>query len=225
MESGYANSPSSLFAGSKRELFIDNYRYTERQRLVNVKKETYRFLQGLRGTSGNWDWETAIMSSIAKHRDVTANRLSNNLLKAALLDSTPAAYNPFSAGVNSNIERALVDVYRKNESSLDMFDFKMSNPSVATLPAGDIGMLVGFEYREEEIIDDRDPRLDGTITYTDYEGDTYPLVGDVVNSSPTGDLEGSRDVTSLFTEFQIPLADNIDAQLAVRYEDFFRLWR
>ena len=101
-----ANSPSSLFAGSKRELFIDNYRYTERQRLVNVKKETYRFLQGLRGTSGNWDWETAIMSSIAKHRDVTANRLSNNLLKAALLDSTPAAYNPFSAGVNSNIERA-----------------------------------------------------------------------------------------------------------------------
>ena len=81
-------------------------------------------------------------------------------------------------------------------------------------------MLVGFEYREEEIIDDRDPRLDGTITYTDYEGDTYPLVGDVVNSSPTGDLEGSRDITSLFTEFQIPLADNVDAQLAVRYEDF-----
>ena len=106
---------------------------------MNVKKETYRFLQGFRGTSGNWDWETAIMSSIAKHRDVTRNRLSNNLLKEALRDPTPAAYNPFSAGVNTNIERALVDVYRKNESSLDMFDFKMSNPSVATLPAGDQG--------------------------------------------------------------------------------------
>ena len=209
---------TAIFAG--KELYIDNYRYTERPRLINVKKETYRFLQGFRGTSGDWDWETAIMSSVAKHRDVTANRLSNNLLKAALRDSTPAAYNPFSAGVNTNIERALVDVYRKNESSLDMFDFKMSNPSVATLPAGDVGMLVGFEYREEEIIDDRDPRLDGTITYTDYEGDTYPLVSDVVNSSPTGDLEGSRDITSLFTEFQIPLADNVDAQLAVRYEDF-----
>jgi iron complex outermembrane receptor protein len=209
---------TAIFAG--KELYIDNYRYTERPRLVNVKKETYRFLQGFRGTSGNWDWETAIMSSVAKHRDVTANRLSNNLLKAALRDSTPAAYNPFSAGVNTNIERALVDVYRKNESSLDMFDFKMSNPSVATLPAGDVGMLIGFEYREEEIIDDRDPRLDGTITYTDYEGDTYPLVSDVVNSSPTPDVSGSRDITSFFTEFQIPLADNVDAQLAVRYEDF-----
>ena len=29
---------------------------------------------------------------------------------------TPAAYNPFSAGVNSNIERTLIDVYRKGTS-------------------------------------------------------------------------------------------------------------
>ena len=125
-----------------------------------------------------------------RHRDVTSNRLSNNLLKEALYDSTPAAYNPFSAGVNSNIERALISVYRKNESTLDMFDFKISNSSFMTLPAGDVGVLLGFEFREEEVIDDRDPRLDGTITYTDYEGDTYPLVSDVVNSSPTPDVSG-----------------------------------
>ena len=208
----------AIFAG--QELYIDNYRYTERQRLINVRKETYRFLQGFRGSSGDWDWETAFMSSTAKHRDLTKNRISNNLLKEALRDSSPNAYNPFSAGVDTNIERALVDVYRKNESSLDMFDFKMSNNSFMTLPAGDVGILIGFEYREEEIIDDRDPRLDGTITYTDYEGDTYPLVSDVLNSSPTPDVAGSRDVTSLFSELQIPVAENINAQLAVRYEDF-----
>jgi iron complex outermembrane receptor protein len=208
----------AIFAG--QELYIDNYRYTERQRLINVRKETYRFLQGFRGSSGDWDWETAFMSSTAKHRDLTKNRISNNLLKEALRDSSPNAYNPFSAGVDTNIERALVDVYRKNESSLDMFDFKMSNNSFMALPAGDVGILIGFEYREEEIIDDRDPRLDGTITYTDYEGDTYPLVSDVLNSSPTPDVAGSRDVTSLFSELQIPVAENIDAQLAVRYEDF-----
>ena len=208
----------AIFAG--QELYIDNYRYTERQRLINVRKETYRFLQGFRGSSGDWDWETAFMSSTAKHRDLTKNRISNNLLKEALRDSSPNAYNPFSAGVDTNIERALVDVYRKNESSLDMFDFKMSNNSFMALPAGDVGILIGFEYREEEIIDDRDPRLDGTITYTDYEGDTYPLVSDVLNSSPTPDVAGSRDVTSLFSELQIPVAENINAQLAVRYEDF-----
>ena len=206
--------PTAIFAG--KNLYIDNYRYEERQRLVNVKKETYRFLQGFRGTRGEWDWETAFVTSKATSDDVTSNRMSNNLLKEALYDSTPAAYNPFSAGVNSNIERTLIDVYRKGESELTMVDFKISNPNVW----GDIGLLLGMEYRDEEITDDRDPRLDGTITYTDYEGDTYPLVADVVNSSPTGDVSGSRDVMSVFMEMQIPLTDKINMQSALRHEDF-----
>ena len=210
--------PTAIFAGKK--LRIDNYRYEEVNRLVNVKKETYRFLQGFRGSSGAWDWEVAYVDSIAKSRDVTRNRISNNLLKAALNDPTPAAYNPFSAGVNSNIERTLVDVYRKGTSELTMFDFKMSNNEFMALPAGDVGLLIGFEYREESIDDDRDPRLDGTINYTDYEGDTYPLVADVLNSSPTGDVSGSRDVSSLFAEMQIPLTSTMDMQIALRNEDF-----
>ncbi len=211
-------TPTAIFAG--KQLYIDNYRYEERNRLVNVQKETYRFLQGFRGSNGNWDWETAFVDSIAKSRDVTRNRMSNNLLKAALNDPTPAAYNPFSAGINSNIERTLIDVYRKGTSELTMFDFKMSNSEFMSLPAGDVGLLLGFEYREESISDDRDPRLDGTITYTDYEGDTFPLVADVLNSSPTSDVSGSRDVSSLFAEMQIPLSESIDMQIALRSEDF-----
>ena len=145
--------------------------------------------------------------------------MSNNLLKS-LFDSTPAAYNPFSAGVNSNIERTLIDVYRKGTSELTMFDFKVANSDFLELPAGNVGLLLGFEYRNEKMDDDRDPRLDGTITYTDYEGDTYPLVSDVVNSSPTGDVSGSRDVVSLFAEMQIPLTESINMQAALRSEDF-----
>ena len=206
--------PTAIFAG--KELYIDNYRYEEKQRLVNVQKETYRFLQGFRGTRGDWDWEAAYVNSKATSDDVTSNRMSNNLLKEALYDSTPAAYNPFSAGVNSNIERTLIDVYRKGESELTMIDFKMSNPNMW----GDIGLLLGMEYRDEEMSDDRDPRLDGTITYTDYEGDTYPLVADVLNSSPTGDVSGSRDVLSVFYELQIPVTDKINVQSALRHEDF-----
>ena len=78
------------------------------------------------------------------------------------------------------------------------------------MPGGNVGLLVGLEYRDEEMSDDRDPRLDGTITYTDYEGDTYPLVGDVVNSSPTGDVSGSRNVVSVFTELQVPLTEKVN---------------
>ena len=210
--------PTAIFAG--KPLYIDNYRYEERQRMVNVKKDTYRFLQGFRGSNGDWDWETAFVNSKATSDDVTSNRMSNNLLKEALNDPTPAAYNPFSAGVDSNIERTLIDVYRKGSSELTMVDFKLSNNEFMELAAGDIAVLVGFEYRDEEIVDDRDPRLDGTITYTDYEGDTYPLVADVLNSSPTGDVSGSRDVLSVFGEMQIPVNDRVNMQLAIRNEDF-----
>ena len=210
--------PTAIFAG--KPLYIDNYRYEEKQRMVNVKKDTYRFLQGFRGSNGDWDWETAFVNSKATSDDVTSNRMSNNLLKEALNDPTPAAYNPFSAGVDSNIERTLIDVYRKGSSELTMVDFKLSNNEFMELAAGDIAVLVGFEYRDEEIVDDRDPRLDGTITYTDYEGDTYPLVADVLNSSPTGDVSGSRDVLSVFGEMQIPVNDRVNMQLALRNEDF-----
>jgi outer membrane receptor protein involved in Fe transport len=41
-----------------------------------------------------------------------------------------------------------------------------------------------------------------------------------MNSSPTLDSSGSRDVFSAFTEFQIPLHARLDAQVALRYEDF-----
>jgi hypothetical protein len=209
---------NTIFAG--QNVYIDNYRYAEIPRIVNVEKKTYRILQGFRGSFEKWDWEGAFLASKATSDDVTSNRLSNNLIKEALYDSTPAAYNPFSAGVDSNIERAVIDVYRYGESELRMFDIKFSNGAIFDLPAGPVGMLVGLETRREEIVDDRDPRLDGTITYTDYEGDTYPLVADVLNSSPTGDVEGDRRVTSLFGELQVPLFDKVNAQFALRHEDF-----
>ena len=208
---------TALFAG--HQLYIDNYRYAEIYRKVDVKKRTHRFLQGIRGSNEDWDWEMAFLNSRATANDVTHNRLSNILIKEALWDSTPAAYNPFKAGDPEGLERAVVDVYRKGTSELTMLDFKTSNNEIAQLPAGPLGLLIGFEYRYEKVMDDRDPRLDGTIAYTDYEGDTYPLVSDVLNSSPTGDVGGSHRVKSYFTELQIPLAPTANAQLAMRYED------
>ena len=98
------------------------------------------------------------------------------------------AFNPFDPTYEgSNIERILVDVYRKSETELTTFDFKVSNNELFELGAGSVAGLIGFEWRKEEYRDDRDPRLDGTIVFTDYQGDTYPYVSDVVNSSPTGD--------------------------------------
>ena len=202
------------------ELAIDNYRWTQVPRIVDNDGDTFRVVSGLRGVWGEWDWEGALTWSRATKEDITRNRLSNTLLQEALNDPTPAAFNPFSGLVDTNIERTLVDVRRDNETQLRMFDFKVSNADLWQLPAGPVGLLAGMEYREEEFEDDRDPRLDGTIRFTDNSGNTFPFISDVVNSSPTSDSSGERDVLSLFGELQIPVLDNLDAQIAVRFEDF-----
>jgi outer membrane receptor protein involved in Fe transport len=201
------------------ELVIDNYRWVI-PRVVDNDSDVYRILQGLRGQMGSWDWEAAATWSRATRDDITHNRVSNTLIQEALNDSTPAAYNPFVGRENSNIERALIDVYRKNETDLKMVDFKMSRNELFEMPAGPVGIVTGLEYREESFVDDRDPRLDGTIVFTDNAGTTFPDVSDVMNSSPTLDSKGDRDVFSAFAELQVPLLDSLDAQFAVRYEDF-----
>ena len=202
------------------ELILDNYRFAELPRIVDNSGQVFRLLQGLRGSAGEWDWEGAVLYSKATRDDVTRNRVSNTLMAEALRDSTPAAYNPFSAGVDSNLERALVDVYRDNEMSLSMVDFQLNSDRLWDMPAGPVGFASGLELRRESFEDDRDPRLDGTLVFTDFEGDTFPFVSDVVNSSPTPDNSGSRNVASVFAEFHVPAFDSVDVQAAIRYENF-----
>ena len=204
------------------DLRIVNYRFPV-PRIVDNDGDTVRLLQGLRGTfKDDWDWEAAILWSKATKDDITHNRISNTLAQEALNSSDLAtAYNPFSTTrEGTNIDRLLVDVYRKSETTLTSLDFKVSHGALFDMPGGSAAGLIGVEWREESFEDDRDPRLDGTTRFTDNDGDTYPLVSDVVNSSPTPDNRGDRKVTSLFLELQMPLLDNLDMQLALRHERF-----
>ena len=203
------------------DLCKNDYRFPNKP-ISSTALNTYRFLQGIRGSFQNgWDYETAFVWSKAYSRNIVENRIGMDLLELALADQTPAAFNPFHGGVvPSNIERTWVDVYRKNESDLLMFDFKLTHNDLFDLPGGSAGMLLGFEYREESFADMRDPRLNGTINWTNPSGETYPFVSAVANSSPTPDSGGEREVTSLFAEMLLPITDSLNAQLALRHEDF-----
>ena len=185
---------------------------------------TLRFLQGFRGSIGDWDWDTAILWSDAKSKQKNKNRQSMTLLNQALALSTPNAYNPFCGGHGCSDESPFtIDIFRENTTNLFLMDFKLSNNNVFEMPAGPVGALIGFEARDEEYTDGRDPRIDGTIPYVVPAGPkaglTFPLISDVVNSSATPASSGSRSTSSFFGELQIPLHATVDAQVAVRYED------
>ena len=201
-------------------LTIDNHRWVTAPRVVDNKGQDVRILQGFRGTMGAWDWEAAASWARAEKEDITYGRISNTLLEIGLADSDTGSDQPVQRSRQHQCRAC--DDYRiaRNETELSTVDFRLSNNELFEMPAGPVGIVGGVEFREESFIDDRDPRLDGQIEYVDNDGNGYPLVSDVVNSSPSLDSDGSRDVMSAFAELQVPLLSNLDMQAAVRYEDF-----
>jgi hypothetical protein len=72
-----------------------------------------------------------------------------------------------------------------------------------TLPGGNVGIAAGVEWRRETFFDDRDPRLDGTITFTDSVTGVFNG-SDVAGTSPSPDTNGVREVYSAFAEVFVP---------------------
>ena len=209
-----------LFVDEEGDVLYARYFRFNTPRGYDSRRETFRFVKGWRGENGAWDWDTAFVWSQANSEMDNFGRANMNALDAALALDTPDAYNPFCATVNCNEDQFMMTIFRNNSSHLYMWDFKMSNPSVFSLPAGDVGMLFGAEIRSEKMNDERDPNINGTIPWTTVKGVTFPYVSNVANSSPSPNTKGSRLVTSAFMEMQIPLMENMDAQFAVRGENF-----
>ena len=213
----------SLFVDEEGDSLWFRYFRFSTPRSWDSTRETWRVVQGFRGEWNNWDWDSGVVISRATSEMDNHGRQSMTLLNAALADSTPNAYNPFCAGLNCNEEAFTVSIFRDNTTELFSADMKMTNDSVFSMPAGDVGMLVGFEVRKETMDDARDPRINGTFVYSTppeaANQSTFPYISDIVNSSPSPDTYGERVVTSLFTELQIPLAENLESQVAIRAEN------
>jgi iron complex outermembrane recepter protein len=221
---------------------ITNYRPVDTgPRSYTVTDDSVRALGGVRGVFAEWDWESALLYSSARSKDMTKNAISSTLFQAALSRTTPDAYNPFNGGSQDNysvgdgtpnsqatIDSFLVNVYRISETSLALWDFKVSRNDLFSLPGGNVGLAAGVEWRRETYSDDRDKRLDGTITYTNsVTGRTYG--SDVMGASQSPDVSAHRSVGSAYVELavpvispdmNIPFVESIDMQFAVRDENY-----
>ncbi|MBD3771390.1 MAG: TonB-dependent receptor [Rhodobacterales bacterium] len=211
------------------DLVIQGYRPLEMgPRIIKVDQDLYRLLGGARWEMRGWDVETALGYSEATATDEEFNRISKTLLQEQIALSTPDAFNPFGGpGVNpeSVLQNIRVSSVRKGESSLLTWDAKVTRPDLFTLPGGDVGIAAGVDFRREEISEDSDPRLDGTIQFTNG---AIPDESDLVGVSATRDFSGDRDVWAAFTELSIPIVGeanrvpgiySLDLQLAARFED------
>jgi outer membrane receptor protein involved in Fe transport len=236
---GYAGPALDLYLGAAPPGTAAYRPIDAGPRKTEVENLSTRVLAGLRGNFADWDWESAILYSQANTED-KENRVSNTLFQQALARSTPDAYNPFNGGCAADfdagdctpsqraaIDFITVDVYRRNETTLALWDLKLSNDAVFPIWAGDIGMAVGVEIRRETFRDNRDPRQDGTSVFTDMISGL--TTNDLQGNSPSLDTSGSREVQSAYVEFAVPLASEemniplvqtVDMQVAARHENF-----
>ena len=222
-------------------ILLENYRYVDAgfQEVV-VENFQSRFLGGLRGEWRGYEWESALLYSVAEAEDRSPN-INMTALQQQLALSTPDAYNPFGGGCvdtlsfgdcspssDAAIDAITFEMRRFSRTTLSQADFRMSRPDLFQLPGGPVGVAFGAEFRRETQFDDRDENLDGTFTFTDMvSGDTN--LSNVAAVSPNPDTRGSRTVAGAYVEFAVPLVSpemniplvySLDMQLAGRFEEY-----
>lgn len=168
--------------------------------------DSHRAFAGIEGEAYGWDINGGITYAKSEATDsFNSGYLNQSKVQAALNDGT---LNPFGTSANPDIWKSFTVNGDTNQATLESTtaDFTVSRP-IYTLPAGDVGFAFGGSFSKQEW----DQKINSEIVAQ------VPGSGiDPNKPISTGD----RDITALFTEFQIPLLKNLELQLAARYDDY-----
>lgn len=161
------------------------------------------------------------------HRHNTLHMINITNLQAGLMgQGGPSGnewFNPFGsadvrspfyqAGVTSN-SQALVDWIaptlnvRSNKEELAVFELNTTG-DLYELPAGMAQMAVGYQFRDVIQFDNANPLSKIRQNYNSSLADSAPV-----------DRRYSSRVQAAYVEFEVPIFETVDAQLAVRHENF-----
>jgi len=188
-------------------------------RLSDVETDNVRTVFELSGLAfdGDWEWQLGAVYNRAVTTNNQENFINKERMQRALADGldfsgdgiitmneyyniwTPVT-NPIDPGLSAALRAR---PFRRSETELKSFDGNLSGP-IAELPAGPLALAVGFETRDEKLVDQSDSASQANLI----------LGSGGVSSS------GSRSQTSVYAELAIPITDTFEAQVAARYEDY-----
>ena len=164
---------------------------------------------GFRGSILNrWDWESAVSYGVNNVTTVSRNAIRASVFQSALNGTltgfTGRFLNPFGPS-DPGLTKALFTISQAtNRSETLGWDGNVSG-RLFELPAGDLGVAAGVEWR--------DTRLQ-----------TNPDTSAYLGSGGGLPLRGARKVLSEYVELTAPLfrgpAGSAEVQLAVRHEDY-----
>jgi iron complex outermembrane receptor protein len=209
---------------SGRYRLFANQRYQTNPRIFDQTANFYRFLGGLRSQiTPDWMFETAAFYSRYDIEYINRNLVNANVLNAMIAghdldgNAIPAldffARQPVGTAPNQISQAQFDTIFGSNFRTLDSFQRVFDAKIVGfpfSLPAGKVGITLGGEYRVEGFKAADSPEI-------------------FVGSVPIGQIDVKRDITSFFTEINIPIVGsqmnvpgiyNLELGLAGRYDHY-----
>jgi len=174
-------------------------------RMKQDKVDFYRALAGIKGNWNGWDYDASIARSGSKLKETVQNFVNRYEFEKVLADGS---YNFADQSQNSEAvrNRLRLSTLRPAESTLTVADFNASK-ELAQLPAGALGFAFGAQWRQEEM---------------DSNTSTAVLSGAELRPA-INIIQGKREVSAAFAEFNVPLLRDLTVNLAGRadkYSDF-----
>jgi outer membrane receptor protein involved in Fe transport len=171
----------------------------------SIESDNLRMLLGLRGEFNEWSWEFA--ASRGRSESLQTGDLSQGWVRTDFLQAEIDAgnYNIFGTTFNSAevLDRIRTTLVRQGTADLETYDATISGP-IFDMSAGAVMMAVGVEYRDESVSDVPDDQFQRGLIF----------------GTESVSAAAARDTTAAFVEFSVPLAENVELQLAGRFDDY-----
>ncbi|MFC5741997.1 TonB-dependent receptor plug domain-containing protein [Dyella tabacisoli] len=163
-----------------------------------------RFLGGVKGHTGAWDWDVSAGHSESRLKEYVTN-FGNRYAFQSLLAN--GGYNLASTGnPTSAVDALRLFTTRPAVSRLTTVDATAST-QLFDLPAGTVGFAGGYQFRNESI----NSRTSSAV----LSGSELRPAIDIIR--------GSRNVNAAYAEFNVPILSTLEANVAGRldhYSDF-----
>ncbi|WP_242113121.1 TonB-dependent receptor [Luteimonas aquatica] len=178
-------------------------------RAITTDNDFSRFLVGVKGTAGQWDYDVAYLHSQTSLDSSRKGFLLYDRVRQVLTDGDNSPVGWWRIGANAGLNsQALYDYISPTigthaSTQLDVFDAKVSR-ALGDLRGGALGLAVGFEYRRQSA------KLDPT-TYTD--------TGNIIGLGYSA-YDGKEEVASAYAELVAPVLESLELTGAVRVDKY-----
>lgn len=191
---------------------------------ANTESDTFRFMTMVQGELEDGFWEVSYTAArndfLFTGNDTLAQEFQNALrgfggqgcdpIAGVAGEGTCEYFNPFATQfTTSPNSQNVIDSFTgrqsiDSESNLEVAEAFLST-ELFEMDGGVAGIAVGVQYRYQDLFQDHDSQSNQ---------DKFAFV----IGNP--DIGGEQDVVAVFGELALPVSEDIDIQIALRYEDY-----